>query len=186
MTSHKAIVSGISGRYAVALFELALESKALKAVESDLTNLKELLVESADLRELVTSPLVSRDDQSKGVTSVAEAAKLSELTVKFLGVLAANRRLSSVDAIVKSFEKLMAFHKGEVKAEVVSAQALTKTQLTALTKQLKSAIGQDVDIDASVDDTILGGLKVKVGSRMIDSSLKTKLDNLAIAMKGVQ
>ena len=186
VTSHKAIVSGISGRYAVALFELALESKALKAVESDLTNLKELLVESADLRELVTSPLVSRDDQSKGVTSVAEAAKLSELTVKFLGVLAANRRLSSVDAIVKSFEKLMAFHKGEVKAEVVSAQALTKTQLTALTKQLKSAIGQDVDIDASVDDTILGGLKVKVGSRMIDSSLKTKLDNLAIAMKGVQ
>ena len=186
MTSHKAIVSGISGRYAVALFELALESKALKAVESDLTNLKELLGESADLRALVTSPLVSRGDQSKGITHVAEAAKLSALTVKFLGVLAANRRLSSLGAIVADFEKLMAFHKGEVKAEVVSAYALTKTQLTALTKQLKSAIGQDVDIDACVDETLLGGLKVKVGSRMIDSSLKTKLDNLAIAMKGVQ
>ncbi|MEX0298308.1 MAG: F0F1 ATP synthase subunit delta [Kordiimonas sp.] len=186
MTSHKAIVSGISGRYAVALFELALDGKALKAVESDLTNLKELLAESADLRDLVTSPLISRDEQSNGITKVAEAAKLSELTVKFLGVLAANRRLGALSATVADFEKLMAHHKGEVKAEVVSAHALTKTQITALKKQLKSAIGQDVDIDASVDETLLGGLKVKVGSRMVDSSLKTKLDNLAITMKGVQ
>jgi len=186
VTSHKAIVSGISGRYAVALFELALESKALKAVESDLANLKELLSESADLRELVTSPLFNRDEQSKGVTAVAEAAELSALTVKFLGVLAANRRLDALGATISSFEKLLAHHKGEVNAEVVSAHALTKTQLTALKKQLKSAIGRDVTIDASVDEALLGGLRVKVGSRMVDSSLKTKLDNLAIAMKGVQ
>lgn len=186
MTSHKAIVSGISGRYAVALFELALENKALKAVESDLANLKELLAESADLRELVSSPLYSRDAQSKGVQGVADAAKLSDLTVKFLGVLAANRRLGAIAAMIGDFEKLVAHHKGEVSAEVVSAHALTKTQLTALKKQLKAAIGRDVAIDASVDETLLGGLRVKVGSRMVDSSLKTKLDNLAIAMKGVQ
>ena len=185
MTSHKAIVSGISGRYAVALFELALEAKALKAVESDLANLKELLAESADLRDLVSSPLISRDDQSKGITKVAEAAKLSDLSVKFLGVLAANRRLGALGTAIADFEKLMAHHKGEVKAEVVSAHALTKTQLTALKKQLKSAIGQDVDIDATVDEAILGGLKVKVGSRMVDGSLKTKLQKIELAMKGV-
>ena len=186
MTSHKAIVSGISGRYAVALFELALDNKALKAVEADLANLKELLQESAALRDLVSSPLYSRGDQSKGVMSVAEAAKLSDLTIKFLGVLAANRRLGALSATIDSFEKLVAHHKGEVSAEVISAHALTKTQITALKKQLKAAIGRDVSIDASVDETLLGGLRVKVGSRMVDSSLKTKLDNLAIAMKGVQ
>ncbi len=186
MTSHKAIVSGISGRYAVALFELALETKALKTVESDLTDLKGLLSESADLRELVTSPLFSRDDQLKGVTKVAEAAGLSDLTVKFLGVLAANRRLDILGAAVEDFEKLLAHHRGEVSAEVTSAHDLTKAQITELTKQLKAAVGRDVTIDASVDETLLGGLRVKVGSRMVDSSLKTKLDNLAIAMKGVQ
>jgi F-type H+-transporting ATPase subunit delta len=186
VTSHKAIVSGISGRYAVALFELAVEAKAIKAVESDLATLKEMLAGSDDLRALVSSPLVNRDDQSKGITKVAEAAELSALTVKFLGVLASNRRLGALAATVSDFEKLLAHHKGEVNAEVVSAHALTKTQLTALKKQLKAAIGHDVAIDASVDETLLGGLRVKVGSRMVDSSLKTKLDNLAIAMKGVQ
>ena len=106
--------------------------------------------------------------------------------MKFLGILAANRRLDVLKSTVAAFEKLMAHHKGEVNAEVVSAQALTKTQLTALKKQLKSAVGHDVTIDASVDETLLGGLTVKVGSQMIDSPLKTKLDNLARAMKGVQ
>ena len=111
---------------------------------------------------------------------------MSALTVKFLGVLAANRRLDALKSTITSFEKLHAYHKGEVGAEVISAHALTKTQLAALKKQLKAAVGRDVTIDASVDETLLGGLRVKVGSRMVDSSLKTKLDNLAIAMKGVQ
>ena len=186
VSSHKAIVSGISGRYAVALFELALENKALPAVEADLVALKALLGESADLRDLVSSPLYSRDDQAKGIAKTAEAMELSSLTVKFLGVLAANRRLSALADIGAAFEKLMAHHKGEVKAEVVSAHALSEKQLTDLKKQMKAAVGRDVDIDASVDETLLGGLRVKVGSRMVDSSLKTKLDNLAIAMKGVQ
>ncbi|MFC3052727.1 F0F1 ATP synthase subunit delta [Kordiimonas pumila] len=186
MTSHKAIVSGISGRYAIALFELALENKALKAVESDLATLKDLLTESSDLKALVVSPLFSRTEQSKGVESIAKLAKLSDLTSKFLGVLAANRRLDTLKSIIVAFDQLVAHHNGEIKAEVVSAHALTKTQLTELKKNLKAAVGQDVIIDASVDEGLLGGLKVKVGSRMIDSSLKTKLDNLAIAMKGVQ
>ena len=186
MSSHKAIVSGISGRYAVALFELALESKALAALESDLAGLKALLLESADLQTLVTSPLYSRDDQLKGVTKVAEAAGISALTIRFLGVLAANRRLGTLKAVILAVEKLLAFHRGEVSADVTSAHALTKTQLTALKKQLKAAVGRDVTIDASVDAALLGGLRIQVGSRMVDSSLKTKLDNLAIAMKGVQ
>jgi len=186
VSSHKAIVSGISGRYAVALFELALEDKALEAIESDMVGMKAQLLESADLQLLVASPLYSRDDQLTGVTAVAEAAKMSALTVKFLGVLAANRRLDALAAIINAFEMLVAYHRGEVSAEVVSAQALSDSQLKALKKQLKAAVGRDVTIDASVDETLLGGLRVKVGSRMVDSSLKTKLDNLAIAMKGVQ
>jgi len=186
VTSHKVIVSGISGRYAVALFDLAFEAKALEAVESDLAKLKAMLEESADLRTLVSSPLYSRKEQSDAITKVASEGGLSDLTNKFLGVLAANRRLSALPAILVDFDKLAAEHRGEVTAEVVSARALTKKQLGDLEKKLKLAIGRDVAIDASVDESLLGGLKVKVGSRMVDSSLKTKLDNLAIAMKGVQ
>ncbi|NVJ70359.1 MAG: F0F1 ATP synthase subunit delta [Alphaproteobacteria bacterium] len=186
MTSHKAIVSGISGRYAVALFELALESKALEAVESDLSTLKAMLDESADLRDLVASPLFSREQQSSAIDAVAKAAKLGDLTVKFLGVLAANRRLGALVSTIAAFEKLTAHHRGEVRASVTSARKLTKKQLGDLEKKLKLAVGHDVIIDASVDESLLGGLTVKVGSRMIDDSLKTKLDNLAIAMKGVQ
>ena len=186
MTSHKAIVSGISGRYAVALFELALESAALKAVESDLTTIKAMLDESADLRDLVASPLYSRDQQSKAIASVADAAKLSEITVKFLGVLAANRRLGALGSTISAFEALLSHHRGEVKANVVSAHVLSKKQLADLEAKLKLAVGRDVTIDASVDESLLGGLTVQVGSRMVDDSLKTKLDNLAIAMKGVQ
>jgi F-type H+-transporting ATPase subunit delta len=186
VTSHKAIVSGISGRYAIALFELATESKALDVVESDLSKLKALVEESADMRELVSSPLYSREQQSKGVAGVAKAAGLGDLTAKFLGVLAANRRLSALGGVISAFEKLLAHHRGEVKAEVVSARKLTKKQLGDLEKKLKAAVGHDVAIDASVDESLLGGLTVQVGSRMVDDSLKTKLNNLAIAMKGVQ
>lgn len=186
MTSHKAIVSGISGRYAVALFDLAIEEKVLDAVESDLSKLKAMMEDSAALRDLVSSPLFSREQQSKGIISVAQAAKLHVTTEKFLGVLAANRRLGALGATISSFEKLLAHHRGEVRAEVVSARKLTKKQLGDLEKKLKLAVGHDVAIDATVDETLLGGLTVQVGSRMVDDSLKTKLDNLAIAMKGVQ
>lgn len=186
MTSHKAIVSGISGRYGLALFELASESKALKDVEADLSALSGMLGDSEDLQTLVSSPVFGSEEQLAGISAVAKAAKLSDLTTKFLGVLASNRRLSELASIIRAFEALLANERGEVKAEVASAKALTKTQLSALEKNLKSALGRDVAIEASVDAELLGGLKVKVGSQMIDSSIKTKLDNLAIAMKGVQ
>lgn len=186
MTSHKAIVSGISGRYGLALFELAAESKSLKALEADLAALSGMLSESADLQTLVSSPVFGRDEQLAGISAVSKAANLSELMTKFLGVLASNRRLSELASIIRAVEALLANERGEVKAEVASAKALTKTQVTALEKNLKAALGRDVAVEASVDAELLGGLKVKVGSQMIDSSLKTKLDNLAIAMKGVQ
>lgn len=186
MTSHKAIVSGISGRYAVALFELADAANALKDIETDIVTLKAMIEDSADLRDLVVSPLYSRQNQQKGITKVAETGSFNDLTQKFLGTLAANRRLDQLLPIIASFEKLLAYHRGEVSAEVTSAQALSDAQLADLKEKLKSAIGRDVAIEADVDETLLGGLKVKVGSQMLDSSLKTKLDNLAIAMKGVQ
>lgn len=186
MTSHKSIVSGITGRYAIALFELAEESKVFDAVEADLVGLKALLDDSEEFKTLVSSPLLSKEDQTKGVAAVAAAAKLSDLTAKFLGVLASNRRLNALAGSITDFEKLLANHKGEVSADVVSARKLTKKQLDDLTKKLKTAIGRDVAVTSTVDESLLGGLTVKVGSRMVDSSLKTKLDNLAIAMKGVQ
>lgn len=186
MTSHAATVSGLSGRYAIALFELALEAKALEAVETDLANLSQLLDESADLQTLVSSPLLSRETREKAVLAVAEAANFTDLVKKFLGVLAANRRLSALANAIRDFRRLLARHRGELSAEVVSAKPLTQTQLTALTKKLKLSMGRDVAVEASVDETLLGGLVVKVGSRMVDSSLKTKLDNLQVVMKGVQ
>lgn len=186
MASQQANVSGITGRYARALFDLAVEKKALDTVESDLKTLSAMLETSADLRAFVTSPLYSRDQQLKGIEAIGKLGKVSDLTLKFLGVLATNRRLSAIAGTIKAFAALLAAHRGEVSAEVVSARALTKKQLDALSKKLKAATGQDVAIDARVDESLLGGLKVQVGSRMVDSSLKTKLQNLAIAMKGVQ
>ena len=186
VTSQKAIVSGLQGRYALAVFDLAVENNALQDVEADLASMRALLSDSADFNTLVSSPIVTRDEQQKGVEAVAKAAGFSKLTSDFLGVLAANRRLVALESIIEAFEKLVADHRGEVNANVVSAAKLSSAQMKSLQKNLKSAIGRDVMIDQVVDESLLGGLKVKVGSRMIDSSLKTKLDNLAIAMKGVQ
>ncbi len=186
VTSQKAIVSGLSGRYALAIFDLAIENNALQAVESDFASLRTMLAESEDFGVLVVSPVITGDEQSKGVAAIADKAGFSPLTAKFLGVLAANRRLTSLKSVMDAFDRLAAEHRGEVSASVVSAAELTDAQMKTLQKNLKTAIGQDVAIDQMVDETLLGGLKVKVGSRMIDSSLKTKLDNLAIAMKGVQ
>lgn len=186
MTSHKATVSGLSGRYAVALFDLSEEAKALEATESDLAKLSQMIDESADLRTVLASPLYSRDVQAGAISALADAAGLSDLVRRFLGVLATNRRLKALSAIIRDFNKLLAAHRGELSASVISAKPLTKTQLAAVAKKLKLAIGRDVAVDAQVDESLLGGLVVKVGSKMIDSSLKTKLDNLQVAMKGVR
>ncbi len=175
----------IADRYAAALFELADQQNALDQVAADLKALKSMLVESEDLRRLVQSPVLSRRDQQKGIDAVAATAQFADLTKRFLGVVAANRRLFAVAGMIDAFLKTLAARRGEVTATVVSAAALTESQLSALGAALKKAMGSNVAIDAAVDPGLLGGMVVKVGSRMIDSSIKTKLQNLQLAMKGV-
>lgn len=178
------IQASLGGRYALALFELARDDKALDAVGASLASLKAALAESADLRELTTSPLFSREETARAIADVAGRLGLDALTAKFLGVLAANRRLGQIDAVIRAFTQLAARHRGEMTAEVVSAHPLEQAQVEALKAKLKSQLGRDVAVDLSVDPAILGGLIVKIGSRQIDGSLRTKLNTLAHAMKG--
>jgi len=178
-------VSGIAGRYATALFELASEAKQVDAVASDMATIRTSMNESADLVRLVRSPLVSRDDQERAILAVLESLGVSDLVRRFVGTVVQNRRLFALASMIDAFDKLLAADRGEVIAKVVSAKKLTVKQMEALTKELKSAIGSDVAIEAEVDDSLIGGLVVKVGSRMVDSSIRTKLQNLKFAMKGV-
>jgi F-type H+-transporting ATPase subunit delta len=178
------IQASLAGRYAMALFELARDERQLEAVGASLASLKQALAESEDLRSLTTSPLTRRDDALKGAAGLAEAMRLDPITSNFLGVLAQNRRLGQLGAIVRNFNLLAAQSRGEVTAEVVSAHPLDDSQVAALKGNLKSRLGRDVAVDLSIDPTILGGLVVKIGSQMIDGSIRTKLNNLAQAMKG--
>lgn len=180
------INSGLSGRYATALFDLAQESGAVDATEKDLAVLLTAAQESADFKAFIQSPLYGKAIQQKAIEALAKEMKLSDLVTRFLGVLVAGRRLNVLEAIVRDFNALLANARGEVSAEVVSAEALSQKQIDALAKALKDTTGQNVTVDARVDESLLGGLIVKIGSRMVDSSLKTKLDNLKVAMKGVQ
>lgn len=175
---------GLAGRYATALFELAADGKAIDKVESSLASLKAALAESGDLKTLIASPLVGRDEAAKGIAAVARAMKLDKLTTSFLGVLAKNRRLAALPAIIRAYNGLAAHHRGEISAEVTAAHELTQKQQDALKAKLKAGLRRDVALDVTVDPAILGGLVVKVGSRMIDSSIRTKLGALAQAMKG--
>jgi F-type H+-transporting ATPase subunit delta len=173
-------------RYAVALFGLAEERKALDGVAGDLRALRAMLRESADLRRLVRSPVLSRAAQGKAIAALAGPAGLSPLTRNFLGLLAQNRRLFALPEIVESYLGRLAERRGEVTAQVVTAQDLSTAQRAALDEQLRKAVGGKVAIDVHVDPSLLGGLVVKVGSRMVDASLKSKLYRLQLAMKGVQ
>jgi len=178
-------MASVAGRYAAALFDLANEQRQLQAVEMDLISVQNMLDESADLRRLVRSPVFSSDEQALGINAVAEKAGLGPLTVNFLKLIARNRRLFALGDMIRNFRALAARHRGEVSADVISAHPLTDAQLAALKDALRtSARGKDVQISAKVDPNLLGGLIVKMGSRMIDSSLRTKLNNLKIAMKG--
>jgi F-type H+-transporting ATPase subunit delta len=177
------IVSGMAGRYATALFDLALEEKALGPVEADLDRFSKLMDESADLVRLVRSPIFSADEQAKALAAVLEHAKIAGLAKKFLLIVAQNRRLFAVGAMIKMFRLLVARHKGETRAEVTVAEPLAERHLAALKEALKAATKKDVQLDLRVDPAILGGLKVKLGSRMIDASLKTKLNSIKLAMK---
>lgn len=179
------MVSGVSGRYALALFELALAAKSLDQVAADLEQLEAMIKTSGDFASVVESPLYSQTDQARVVEAIARAAKLSDLTRRFLGVVAHNRRLTALMGVIADFRKLLAQYKGEVTAEVTSAYKLAAVQVTALKKKLKTTVGRDVNVEASVDESLLGGLIVKLGSQMIDTSLRTKLANIQVSMKEV-
>jgi F-type H+-transporting ATPase subunit delta len=174
----------LAGRYAVALFELARDQDALDEVAGDLTGFRSLLQESADLRRLIESPVLSREDQGRAISALAERAGFAGLTQQFLGLLAQKRRLFALPAIIEAYLAMLGQHKGEVSAELVSAVALTDDQLAAVKEQLSKAVGQSVTLATAVDPHLLGGLVVRVGSRMIDASLRTKLQRLETVMKG--
>lgn len=185
LSAENTISSGIAGRYATALFDLALEAKQVEAVESDLALIKGMMSESADLAWLVRSPLISRDDQAKAMAAVLEKLGVNDLVRRFVGTVALNRRLFAISGMIESFGALLSAHRGEVVANVTSAKTLSKDQLEAVSSALKAAIGSDVSVNAAVDESLIGGMIVKVGSRMVDSSIRTKLQNLKFAMKGV-
>jgi F-type H+-transporting ATPase subunit delta len=178
------IQASLAGRYAIALFELANEQKRLDAVSESLAALKQALAESADFRALTTSPLVGRDEALRAVAATADVLGLDPVTTNFLGVLARNRRLARLGAIIRAFNTLAARHRGEIKAEVTSAHPLDEGQVDAIRKNLRARFGSDIAVDLSVDPAILGGLVVNIGSRRIDGSIRTKLNSLALAMKG--
>lgn len=173
----------MAGRYATALFELALEEKKLDAVKADLDSFDTLIAGNPDLDRLVRSPVFSADEQKRALDAVLKKAGIKGVAANFLNVLAANRRLFAVRDTIKGFRKLLAQHKGEVTAEVTAAEKLSDTQLTALKGALKSVTGKDVDLNVRVDPAIIGGLVVKLGSRMVDASLRTKLNSIKYAMK---
>lgn len=179
------IMASVAGRYASALFDLAQEKSELPAIEQDLVNLQGLLDESEDLRRLVRSPVFSAEDQAKALEAVLSKMGVSGLSMNFVKLLARNRRLFALGDIIKAFRSMAARARGEVEADVTSAVALNDEQLQALTDTLKASIGKDVQVNAKVDASLLGGLIVKIGSRMIDSSLRTKLATLKMRMKEV-
>ncbi|MEM6903570.1 MAG: F0F1 ATP synthase subunit delta [Pseudomonadota bacterium] len=185
MASSSQGFSEIAKRYSAALFELADGAKQVDAVEADLRGLKSLLGESDDLRRLTRSPVLGREQQSKAVAAILEAAKANPITVKFLGVIAANRRLFALNAIIDRFLADLAERRGELTAEVTSAVKLNDEQLNALTDTLKKSFGAKVSINPTVDPAILGGLIVQVGSKLVDDSIRSKLQRLQLAMKGV-
>lgn len=178
------ITAGLAGRYASALFDLARESNAIDSVQKSLATLSAGLAESADLKALVSSPVVSRADAAKAIDAVAKSLKLDSLTAKFLGVLAENRRLGDLAGMIGSYNAIVAAHRGEVTAKVTSAHPLSAEQLKTLAANLKTRVGRDVQIATTVDPAILGGLVVQLGSQLIDGSIRTRLNSFATAMKG--
>jgi F-type H+-transporting ATPase subunit delta len=178
-------LTGLAGRYATALFELADEEKALDRVADDLRRLKAMLADSPELRRLVRSPVISRADQGKAMAALMGKADFGPLTRRFVGLVASNRRLFAVDAMIDAYLAELARRRGEITAHVTSAAPLSETQTSAVTDAIKAAVGGKIAVERGVDPALLGGLVVRVGSRMVDSSLRTKLRKLELAMKGV-
>jgi len=178
------IQASLAGRYASALFGLARDERQIDAVSRSLDAINQALADSREFHQMVVSPLVDRDDAAKAFTALADKLNLDPITRNFLGVLARNGRKSQLQQIIRLFRRLAADHRGEATAEVVSARPLSDDQVAKLREQLKSRAGRDVILETRTDPQILGGLIVKLGSEMIDASLKTKLNRLAQAMKG--
>jgi F-type H+-transporting ATPase subunit delta len=178
-------ISAVAERYAGSLFELALQDNSVAQVEADLASFEAMLNGSEDLSRLINSPVFSSEDQAKAIAAIADKAGITGLVGNFLRVVARNRRLFAVPGMIKAFRRIAADHRGEASAEVTSAHALTAAQQTELKATLKSIAGKDVAIAMTVDPSLLGGLIVKMGSRQIDTSLKTKLNSLKLALKEV-
>ncbi|EBA15792.1 ATP synthase delta chain [Roseobacter sp. SK209-2-6] len=185
MSEPASISAGIAARYATAVFEIAEESKALDSLESSINDLAAALADSEDFQNLISSPLVSREDQEAAIAAVAKKMGLEPVLANTLSLMAQKRRLFVVPALVEALRARLAEARGEVTAEVISAKALTKTQSEKLAKTLAERVGKTVTINATVDASIIGGLVVKVGSKMIDSSIRSKLNSLQNAMKEV-
>jgi F-type H+-transporting ATPase subunit delta len=177
------ILSGMAGRYANALFELALETNAIEAVKTELDRFDAIVADNADLTRLVRSPVFSAEEQLQALSAVLERMGIRGLAANFLKLAASNRRLFAVRDMIKAFRALVAQHKGEATAAVTVAEPLKDAHVDALRAALKAVSGKDVDLDVKVDPSILGGLVVKLGSRMVDSSLRTKLNAIKHAMK---
>lgn len=185
MAAQSTGLSDIAKRYATALFDLALERDQLDVVAADLDALAQLLDNSEDLDRLVRSPVISRGDQGRGIDAIADNGGLSELVRSFLGIMAQKRRLFVLGAAISEFRRLLAEHKGEVAAEVTSAQPLKPEHEAAVRAALKDVVGREVALETNVDPSLIGGLVIKVGSRMMDNTVRTKLTNIELAMKGV-
>ncbi len=183
-SSASGLISGVAERYASALFELAVSENKLPDVETDLNRVGDLLGGSEDLMRLIKSPVFSADDQQAAIAAVLDKAGISGLAGNFIRVVASNRRLFAVPDMLRSFRQKLAEHRGEVSANVTVAHELTAEQKKELQTTLKGVVGKDVTLDMSVDPSLLGGMIVKVGSRQIDTSLKTKLSSLKLALKG--
>ncbi|WP_274627322.1 F0F1 ATP synthase subunit delta [Arvimicrobium flavum] len=185
MATSSSPISGVAERYARSLFDLALESKSIAAVEADLGRFEALLEGSEDLKRLIYSPVFSADDQFKAIVAIADKARITGLVGNFLRVVARNRRLFVLPGIIRGFRRVAAEHRGEVAADVTSAHALTAAQQAELKAALKGVAGKEVAISLTVDPSLLGGMVVRMGSRQIDTSLKTKLNSLKLALKEV-
>ncbi len=184
MENSGGIKASLQGRYASALFDLASDKGAVSAVEGDLDRLARAILENGDLAGLIRNPQVSREAAARAMDGVSGVLGLSDLTKNFIGVLAGNRRLGALPEIIRAFGAIAAAARGEVTAEVTSAHPLDASQVSALQQKLQAREGRNVKIKTSVDPELLGGLVVTIGSKRIDSSIRTRLNSLAQAMKG--
>ncbi|MCZ4282452.1 F0F1 ATP synthase subunit delta [Kiloniella laminariae] len=178
-------MNGLAGRYALALLDIAEEKTALDAVAADLAGLKQIVSESEDLQNLLSSPLYTRDQQVKGLSAILDKSGVNDVTRNFVLTVAENRRLAVLTDMADAFLAELTRRRGEIRAQVTAAHELTKTQQKAIADALKSSVGGSVEVDVTVDESLIGGMIVKVGSRMVDSSLRTKLQRLELVMKGV-